>query len=98
VAGALLSLPGLAYLAALDHIVKLGASTAAITLLVLYVCVMQQVLLELPLLGFMFAPDRTRTAVESFKTWLAHSGRRAAIIGLVAIGVVLLARGLITLS
>jgi hypothetical protein len=92
--GALLSFPGLAYLDALDHIVKLNVATLPSTLLVLYFCVMQQILLELPLLGYTFAPDRTRATVTTFKAWLARRGRRAAVIGLTAIGLLLLGRGL----
>jgi hypothetical protein len=98
VVGAVLSFPDLAYLDALDHIVKLNPGTVLSVLLVLYFCLMQLILLELPLLGYTFAPERTRTAVEAFKTWLARDGRRAATIGLVAVGVLLVARGLITLS
>jgi hypothetical protein len=98
VVGALLSFPGLAYLDALDHIVNLNAGTVPSILLVLYFCVIQQLLLELPLLGYTIAPKRTRATVEAFKTWLAHSGRRAAIIGLVVVGAVLIVRGLTTIN
>jgi hypothetical protein len=94
VVGALLSFPGLSYLAALDHIVKLNPGTVPTTLLVLYFCLMQQVLIELPLLGYVFAPDRTRAAVTGFKAWLTRSGRRTAVTGLTAIGLLLLGRGL----
>jgi hypothetical protein len=96
--GAVLSFPGLAYLDALDHIVKLNPGTALSVLLVLYFCLIQLILLELPLLGYTFAPERTRAGVEAFKEWLARNGRRAAIIGLAAIGIALVARGLITLD
>jgi len=98
VVGALLSFPGLAYLDALDHIVKLNAGTVPSILLVLYFCVMQQILLELPLLGYTFAPERTRATVTGFKAWLTRSGRRAAVIGLAAIGLLLLGRGLYGLT
>jgi hypothetical protein len=98
VVGALLSFPGLAYLDALDHIVKLDTGTVPSVLLVLYFCVMQQILLELPLLGYTFAPERTRATVTSFKAWLTRSGRRATVIGLTAIGLLLLSRGLYGLT
>jgi Sap, sulfolipid-1-addressing protein len=92
--GTLLSFPGLAYLDALDHIVKLNDGTAPSMLLVLYFCVMQQILLELPRLGYTFAPKRTRATVTGFKAWFTRSGRHATVIGLTAIGLVLLGRGL----
>jgi hypothetical protein len=33
-------------------------------LLILYVCLMQQIILELPLLGYVFAPDATKNRVD----------------------------------
>jgi hypothetical protein len=98
VVGAILSFPGVAYLAALDHIHKLNASAVVAALLVLFFCLMQQMFLEAPLLGYLFAPERTQKAVTGFKAWLARSGRTAGVIGACAIGVLLIARGLITLS
>jgi hypothetical protein len=97
VVGALLSFPGVTYLDALDHIHKLNPGTVATVLLVVYFCLMQQIFIELPLLGYVFAPDRTRGAVTLFKDTIARRGRPAATIGAAAVGVVLIARGLITL-
>jgi hypothetical protein len=95
--GAVLSFPGVAYLDALDHIVKLNPGTGATILLVVYFCLMQQLLLEVPLLGYVFAPKWTQNAVTRFKAWLSRSGRRAAVIGLTAVGVFVIGRGLVTL-
>jgi len=97
VVGAALSYPGVSYLDALDHIHKLNPGTAATVLLVLFFCVMQQLLLELPLLSYVFAPDRTEERVSRFKAWMERSGRTAAVIGAGVIGIWLLARGLINL-
>jgi hypothetical protein len=97
VVGALLSFPGVSYLDALDHIHKLNPGTVPTVLLVVYFCLMQQILIELPLLGYLFAPDRTQDAVAGFKDTIARRGRPAAVIGSAAVGVVLIARGLITL-
>ena len=60
-------------------------------------CLMQQILLEVPLLGYVFAPDTTQDRVTRFKAWMGAKGRTAAVIGAGAIGVVLVARGVITL-
>jgi hypothetical protein len=97
VVGALLSFPGVSYLDALDHIHRLNPGTVPTVLLVVYFCLMQQILIELPLLGYLFAPDRTQAAVTGFKDAIARRGRPAAVIGSAAVGVVLIARGVITL-
>ncbi|MFZ0381828.1 MAG: GAP family protein, partial [Solirubrobacteraceae bacterium] len=97
VVGAMLSYPGVSYLDALDHIHKLNPGTVPTILLVLFFCVMQQIFIELPLLGYVFAPDSTQDRVTRFKNWMGRSGRIAAVIGAAAIGVVLVARGVITL-
>ncbi len=97
VVGAVLSFPGVSYLDALDHMHKLNPGTVATVLLVVGFCLMQQILLEVPLLGYVFAPDRTQHAINSFRAWMGRKGRPAAVIGAAAIGVVLVARGVITL-
>ena len=93
VVGAVLSFPGVSYLDALDHIHKLNPGTVPTVLLVVYFCVMQQMLLELPLLGYVFAPDETQDSVNRFRAWMARKGRTAAIMGAAGIGIWLIARG-----
>jgi Sap, sulfolipid-1-addressing protein len=95
VVGAVLSFPGVSYLLALDHIHMLNPGTVATVLLVVFFCLIQQLLLELPLLGYLFAPDRTRDAVTRFRAWMERSGRTAAVIGASVVGVWLVARGVI---
>jgi hypothetical protein len=97
VVGAVLSFPGVSYLDALDHIHKLNPGTVPTVLLVLFFCFMQQLFLELPLLGYVFAPDRTQDTVTRFRSWMSRSGRTAAVIGAAVLGIWLIARGLITL-
>jgi Sap, sulfolipid-1-addressing protein len=97
VVGAILSFPGVSYLTALDKIAKLNPGTVETVLLVVGFCLMQQLFLEVPLLGFVFAPERTKDTVTRFRVWMGHSGRSAAVIGAAVIGVILVARGLITL-
>ena len=95
--GVVLTFPGVSYLAALNHIAKLDPGTVPTVLLVVGFCLMQQLLLEAPLLGYAIAPDWTQDAVTRFRAWLGRSGRRAAVIGAAGIGALLLIRGLITL-
>jgi hypothetical protein len=97
VVGVLLSFPGVSYLDALDHMRKLDPGTVATVLLVLYFCVAQLLLLELPLLGYVFAPDRVQAAVTGFKDGIGRRGRSVVVIGAALLGVWLVARGVITL-
>jgi hypothetical protein len=97
VVGALLSFPGVSFLDALDHIHKLNPGNVATVLLVVGFCLMQQILLEVPLLGYVFAPESTADKVARFKDWMGRKGRTAAVIGAAGIGVFLIVRGVITL-
>jgi Sap, sulfolipid-1-addressing protein len=95
--GILLTLPGGSYLVGLDHIADRDASTVATAAMVLGFNVIMLALLELPLIGYTFAPDWTPQAVERFKNWLSRNGRRIAVRGLAAVGVLLIVRGVIEL-
>jgi Sap, sulfolipid-1-addressing protein len=93
VVGAVLSFPGVSYLDALDHIHKLNPGTVPTVLLVVGFCLLQQILLELPLLSYVFAPDGTQDRVNRFKAWIGRKGRTAVVIGATVIGLILIARG-----
>lgn len=95
--GVALTFPGVSYLAALDRMAKLDAGTAPTVLLVIAFCVIQQLLLELPILGYFVAPEWTQDAVVRFRAWLARNGRRAGVWMAAFVGVFLLIRGLVTL-
>jgi hypothetical protein len=81
----------------LDHIHKLKPGTAATVALVVFFCLMQQIFLEVPLLGYVFKPQGTRDAVDRFKAWMGRSGRSAAVIGAAVIAIWLLVRGIVNL-
>lgn len=93
VVGALLSFPGVTYLNALRHIVALHAPAVAAVLLVVFFCVMQQLLLELPLLSYVFAPEWTAAAVGRVRAWLARRGRQIMVGVIAVLGVALVVRG-----
>jgi Sap, sulfolipid-1-addressing protein len=95
--GAVLSFPGVSYLTALDRTAKLDAGTAETALVVLAVALIQQMFLELPLIGYAVAPERTQAAVDGFRTWIARNGRRAAAMVALTIGSLLVLRGVVTL-
>jgi hypothetical protein len=95
--GIVLTFPGVSYLTALDRMAKLDAGVAPTVLLVIGFCLIQQLLIELPLLGYAFAPERTQDAVTRFRAWLGRNGRRAGVILAAAVGALLVIRGVITL-
>jgi Sap, sulfolipid-1-addressing protein len=97
VVGLLLSFPGVSYLAALSHIDQLDAATVPTALLVIGFCLMQQTLLEVPLVGYVLAPERTQGAVDGFRAWLSRNGRRAGIIVAAVLGALLVVRGIVEL-
>lgn len=97
VVGIALSFPGVSYLAALTRTAKLGYPVVPTALIVLSIALVQQLLLEVPLLGYAFAPDATADRVARFRAWLSRSGRRAGAIAAATIGVLLIVRGLIPL-
>jgi hypothetical protein len=95
--GVLLTFPGASYLAALKRMADLDAATAPTVLLVVGFCVIQLALLEVPLIGYLLAPERTQEAVVRFRAWLARNGRRGGAIAAATIGVLLIVRGVIGL-
>ena len=94
VVGALLTLPGGSYLAGLHHIEEQKLSTPATVLTVIGFNLVMLILLELPLLGFTFAPDWTPGAVERAKAWAGRNGHKAAVIALAVLGGALVIKGI----
>ena len=95
VVGLLLSFPGVSYLVALGRIDGLDAGAAPTALLVIVFCVIQQALLEVPLIGYFRAPEKTQLAVDGFRAWLARNGRQAGIIVAAVIGVLAIIHGVL---
>jgi hypothetical protein len=93
-AGALYSAPGAYYLAGLALLVKQNVSATTNVLVILAFNVIQFALIELPLLGLVLMPDRTRSLTEKLNDWMtAH--RRIVIAFLAgAIGTYLLISGI----
>ncbi|GFG67267.1 hypothetical protein MKUB_47570 [Mycobacterium kubicae] len=94
VAGLGIALPSVDYLAALAVILASGATaTKQVAALVLF-NVAAFALLEIPLLAYLFAPNKTHTAVQALNDWI-RSRRRIEVATLLAgVGAVLLAVGL----
>jgi len=97
VVGVLLTFPGVSYLVAMDRIADLGVGDPATALIVVAFCVVQLTLLEVPLLGYAFAPERTKDGVERFRAWLGRNGRQAGAIVATVVGSLLVLRGVVEL-
>jgi hypothetical protein len=95
--GALLSFPGASYLVALNRLVHLDPGVGGTVFLVVLFCVIQDLLLEVPLVGYAVSPEWTQNAVDRFRRWLSERGRIAAARVAIAIGVLLLIRGTLEL-
>ena len=94
VVGALLTLPGASYLAGLHELAKQNLSTTATVLSVILFNVIMLALLEIPLLGYTFSPEKTYATVQRFSAWLSRSGGRIALVLAILSGVAILGRGL----
>jgi hypothetical protein len=93
--GVVLTLPSVSYLAALRDLQELDYGTGAEILVIVGFNLMLLILLEVPLLGYFLAPERTVVEVQRFRAWLTRSGRRMAIYGAAGLGVLLIGRGVI---
>lgn len=94
VVGLLLSFPGVSYLAGLAKIDKLGIAAVPSALLVVAFCLIQQLILEVPLAGYALRPEGTQRAVDDFRAWLARNGRRAGVGVAAVLGCLLIIRGI----
>jgi len=95
--GALLTLPGASYLAGLVQIDRGGYSTAITVIAVIGFNVVMLSLLELPLLGFLVAPEWTQGRVTAARALVSRRGRQIAIVGLRVVGVALVLKGIVGL-
>jgi hypothetical protein len=95
--GALLTLPGATYITALNRIAAEDLALPATVAAILAFNLIMLVLLELPLLAYTIAPQWTPGAVGRFRETAARHGRDWAVRGAAIVGVLLIARGAITL-
>ncbi len=97
VVGALLTLPGASYLAGLTEIHKESLGAPDTVLLVIGFNVVMLWLLEVPLIGFVVAPDWTPRAIDRARAWVSRHAHMFAVRGFGAIGVFLVVKGVIGL-
>jgi hypothetical protein len=97
VVGALLTLPGASYLAGLNRIHKLNYSTADTVLAVVGFNLIMMLLLEIPLVCFVVAPEWTPQAIDRAKGWIRRHAHAFAVWMLTVLGGLLVIKGLIEL-
>ncbi len=95
--GAVLTLPGASYLIGLHKIDEQDASIVVTVGMVLLFNLVMMALLEVPLIGYVIAPDRTPDAVDRFRSWLSRNARHLAFHAALIVGALLIVRGLIYL-
>lgn len=93
VAGLGIALPSVDYLAALALIVASGAAATIQFGALMMFNVVAFALVEIPLLSYLVAPERTRAALSALYEWLRAQGRRGASLLLAVVGCVLLGVG-----
>lgn len=96
--GAAVSFPGVTYVNALDHIAQLNPPTVPLLALVLYFCLMQQIVIEGTLLTYTFAPEWTQRAIVKFRAWFTGHSRQLATAGLSGLGLLLAGLALSTIA
>ena len=94
VAGLGIALPSVDYLAVLAVIVASGAAPSTQVGALLVFNVVAFALVELPLVAYLLAPDRTRSLMAALNDWIRSRRRCGAAAVLVAVGSVLLVVGI----
>ena len=89
VVGLLLSFPGVSYLAALDRLIHLHYSAFVVVLIVIGTNLVQNLLLEIPMLAFKIWPTETPAAIDRAKAWAVSHGRTYGVWALAILGVAL---------
>jgi hypothetical protein len=98
VAGLLLcALPGFSALVALKDIAQLGWATAPTVAIVIGFFLIMFSFIELPLIGFLVAPEGATAKTMQFNSWLDRNANTLATSVLGALGVFLIVRGIVGL-
>ena len=94
-AGLILCLPGIWYLDALKDIAQANLSTTTVVVEILVFMVIMFVLAELPLIGYLVAPEATQLRVAGFQAWMSRNGRTVGMWAATLIGTYLIIKGVI---
>ena len=95
--GMILSLPSFYYLSALKDIDRYyGVSATAIVLILIFNAI-QFTLIEVPIVGYLTAPEATKRGVSTFNDWFRTHTRQIAEVAAGAIGLYLIISGVVDL-
>ena len=98
IAGLLLcAIPGFSALVGLKDIAQLGWSTAATVAVVIGFFLIMFAFIELPLVGFLIAPEQATAKTIAFNSWLDRNANRLATDVLALLGLLLIVRGVVQL-
>jgi Sap-like sulfolipid-1-addressing protein len=95
--GMVLDLPGLWYIIALKDIALGGYSTTAEIALVIGFNIVMFTFVEVPLVAFVLAPEKTASAVAAFNEWLRRNVRHIVAVIVLGLGTWLIVRGVVAL-
>jgi hypothetical protein len=96
--GVLIFAPGATFLAALQVIATSNSSIELTALAVLVVVVINVILVWLPIVVHVVAPDRTTRYLTSFNGWLRTHGRTILVGVLIVVGAIMVANGIYGLT
>ncbi|HTS73401.1 MAG TPA: GAP family protein [Gaiellaceae bacterium] len=97
-AGVVLNIvPGALPFVALKDIAQLDASNGAKVAAIVAFYLVMFMFVEVPIVAFAFAPEKTAAVVGRFNAWLGRNARRVAAYVLAAVGFYLTIRGLVQL-
>ncbi|MBV9382760.1 MAG: GAP family protein [Streptosporangiaceae bacterium] len=93
-AGLLVFAPGVTFIAAVQVVATAKASVPLEAIGLAIVVVLNVILVWLPILAHLIAPERTGRALTAFNGWLRAHGHTIVVVVLVAAGVILTVNGL----
>jgi hypothetical protein len=96
--GVLLTLPGASFVAGMDQLSKQHLGTLGKVGVVLVFIVIQLLIIEVPLVGYLISPDGTDAAIRRFRDFLGRHGNRILLIGGTVVGLLVLVRGIVRLA
>jgi hypothetical protein len=98
VSGVLLFAPGATFIAAVQVVATSDASVPVIALALVLVVVISAVVVWLPLIGYLAAPETTSRRLAELNGWLRTHGRTVVIYALAVAGVILIVNGALGLT
>lgn len=90
-------MPGFFYLVALKDIAEANYADAVNVVLVVVFCLLMFMLIELPILSYAVAPEKTAIWANGFNTWLRTNARHLIPILALVAGILLIVRGIVSL-